>query len=163
MVSADCWARDPAEHGSRRPPDERESRKWLDAYRVLQDIALRVPQTLLVNVGDREADLFELLALAREPASLRLLVRASQNRQRRVATDAGQPLKLREATLWVGIEGGFQGCRSDGRPGTEALWHGLQQLDVAVRMYLTFLPHERHEMRTEYPLDYLQPPAQDSS
>jgi hypothetical protein len=43
------------------------------------------------------------------------------------------------------------------------LWHGLQQLDVAVRMYLTFLPHERHEMRTEYPLDYLQPPAQDSS
>jgi hypothetical protein len=28
---------------------------------------------------------------------------------------------------------------------------------------MTFLPHERHEMRTEYPLDYLQPPAQDSS
>jgi hypothetical protein len=64
---------------------------------------------------------------------------------------------------WVGIKGRFQGRRTDGHPCTEALWHGLQQLDVAVRMYLTFLPHERHEMRTEYPLDYLQPPAQDSS
>lgn len=73
------------------------------------------------------------------------------------------PPTLREATLWVGIEGGFQGRKSDGHRGTEALWHGLQQLDVAVRMYLTFLPHERHEMRTEYPLDYLRPPPQDSS
>lgn len=342
VVSADCWARDPAEHGSRRAPDERESRKWLDAWRVLQEIAPRVPETQLVSIGDREADLFELFALAREPASPRLLVRASQSRQRRVATQAGQepfwahvqglpvagrttlnlprrgsrrardavlqvryapvrvsppkdtagepvdlwavhlreeaapvgiepvewmlltnvptatlddalerarwygarwgievfhrtlktgcqiedrqlgyavrlenclaidlvvawrifhltmlgrmepnapctvffsnpewkalyrlrhetahvpktPPTLREATLWVGIEGGFQGRKSDGHPGTEALWHGLQQLDVAVRMYLTFLPHERHEMRTEYPLDYLQLPAYDSS
>ena len=28
-----------------------------------------------------------------------------------MATDAGQPPTLREATLWVGIEGGFQGRR----------------------------------------------------
>ena len=84
VVSAECWARDPAEHQTRREPAVRESGKWLAAYRTLQEMAPRVPNTTLVSIGDREADLFELFALARDPASPRLLVRANRGRQRQV-------------------------------------------------------------------------------
>ncbi|MBP6809866.1 MAG: IS4 family transposase [Chromatiaceae bacterium] len=89
VVSAECWARDPAEHQTRREPAVRESGKWLAAYRTLQAIAPQVPHTTLVSIGDREADLFELFALARDPASPRLLVRANRGRQRQVLTAEG--------------------------------------------------------------------------
>jgi hypothetical protein len=89
VVSAECWARDPAEHQARREPEVRESGKWLAAYRTLQDLAPQVPQTTLVSIGDREADLFELFALARDPASPRLLVRANRGRQRQVMSAEG--------------------------------------------------------------------------
>ena len=85
-MSVECWARDPAEPQTRREPEERESGKWLAAYRTLQAIAPQVPHTTLVSIGDREADLFELFALARDPQGPRLLVRANRGRQRQVMT-----------------------------------------------------------------------------
>jgi hypothetical protein len=88
VVSAEAWARDPDTHGARRLLQERESRKWLDAYAALQEIAPQVPATTLVSIGDREADLFELFALARDPDSPRLLVRANKGRGRKVIGDA---------------------------------------------------------------------------
>lgn len=348
VVSADCWARDPDEHAQRRPQDARESRKWLDAYQVLQEIAPRVPETCLVSIGDREADLFELFALARDPNSPRLLVRACQGRRRQVSTEAGRlplwphmqalpvagytsvniprrgqhkartallsvrfgpvtieapkdkagaacttdaPIELwavhlheedppagveavqwmlltnvpttslddalerarwyaarwgievfhrtlktgcqledrqlgyavrlenclaidmvvawriyyltmlgrmdpqapctvffrdpewkalyswyhhttqipataptlRDATRWIAIKGGFQGRKSDGHPGAEVMWHGLQKLDVAIEMYLLYRPGELGAMRDEYPPGYLRPEPDDSS
>ncbi|RXM22343.1 hypothetical protein EO238_24315, partial [Citrobacter sp. AAK_AS5] len=84
VVSAECWARDPAEHQNRREPAVRESGKWLAAYRTLQEMAPRVPNPPRGSIGDREADLFELCALARDPASPRRLVRANRGRQRQV-------------------------------------------------------------------------------
>ena len=87
VVSAECWARDPAAHQTRRAPDERESGKWLAAYRSLEGVAPQVPHTTLVSIGDREADLYELFALARDPQSPRLLVRANRGRQRQVMSD----------------------------------------------------------------------------
>ncbi|MBK8637048.1 MAG: hypothetical protein IPN92_01775 [Chromatiaceae bacterium] len=48
-----------------------------------------MPHTTLVSIGDREADLFELFALARDPASPRLLVRANRGRQRQVMSAEG--------------------------------------------------------------------------
>ena len=87
VVSAECWARDPAAHQTRRAPDERESGKWLAAYRSLEGVAPQVPHTTLVSIGDREADLYELFALARDPQSPRLLVRANRGRQRQVMND----------------------------------------------------------------------------
>lgn len=53
----------------------------------LQDLAPQVPQTTLVSIGDREADLFELIALARDPHRPRLLVLANRGRQRQVMSD----------------------------------------------------------------------------
>ena len=87
VVTADCWARDPEAHGQRRPPEERESNKWLDAYGMLQKIAPQLPDTTLVSIGDREADLFELFSLARDPKSPRILVRAHKGRSRQVIQD----------------------------------------------------------------------------
>lgn len=89
VVTAECWARDPEAHGSTRERDERESRKWLDAYQTLQDIAPQLPDTTLVSIGDREADLFELFDLARDPTRPRLLVRASKGRRRQVVESEG--------------------------------------------------------------------------
>jgi hypothetical protein len=89
VVSAECWARDPTEHQTRREPEARESGKWLAAYRTLQAIGPQVPHTTLVSIGDREADLFELFALARDPQSPRLLVRANRGRQRQVMSAEG--------------------------------------------------------------------------
>lgn len=89
VVSADCWARDPEEHRQKRSRDTRESGKWLDAYQSLCEIAAQVPDTTLVSIGDREADLFELFALARDPRRPRLLIRANQGRSRKVVDDDG--------------------------------------------------------------------------
>ena len=87
VVSATCWAHDPAAHQTRREPDVRNSGRWLAAYQTLADLAPRVPQTTLVSIGDREADLFELFTLARDPHRPRLLVRANRGRQRQVMHD----------------------------------------------------------------------------
>ena len=76
VVSAECWACDPAAQQTLREPEARDSGKWLAAYRRLADLAPQVPRTTLVSIGDHDAGLFELFALARDPQSPRLLVRA---------------------------------------------------------------------------------------
>lgn len=49
-----------------------------------------------------------------------------------------QPPTLGQAMRMVGIVGGHLGRKSDGHPGTEVLWRGLQRLDTAVEMYVIF-------------------------
>ena len=41
-----------------------------------------------------------------------------------------QPISIREATRLVAQLGGFLGRKSDGEPGAETLWRGLQRLDA---------------------------------
>lgn len=69
---------------------------------------------------------------------------------------------LKEAVLWSAKKGGFQGRTSDGNPGVDVLWHGIQKLDVAIDMYLIYRPEKRSAMRSEYPLGYLRPDEEDS-
>lgn len=69
------------------PIEAKESYRWIEAFR--QTIAL-IPQTVkVVTICDREADLYEMFALAQEQAAL-LLVRA--NADRRLAEDDVQSL-----------------------------------------------------------------------
>ena len=49
-----------------------------------------------------------------------------------------EPPTLGRAMCMVGIIGGHLGRKSDGHPGTEVLWRGLQRLDTAVEMYVIF-------------------------
>ena len=52
------------------------------------------------------------------------------------AEPPAQPPTLREAVRMVAGLGGFLGRKSDGEPGTQTLWIGLQRLDDLSAMYL---------------------------
>ncbi|MCC7495844.1 MAG: IS4 family transposase, partial [Fimbriimonadaceae bacterium] len=65
VLSQQWWARDPAQAGQRatrlqRPTAAKESQKWLNA--VAEATAAVPPEALLVLVGDRESDVFDLFA-----------------------------------------------------------------------------------------------------
>lgn len=60
---------------------EKESYRWIKGYQIANDIALQCPQTLIVNVADREGDIYELLMQPPAENTARWLVRSTQNRQ----------------------------------------------------------------------------------
>lgn len=49
-----------------------------------------------------------------------------------------QPPTLEEAIMMVGRIGGHLGRKTDGMPGTQTLWRGLQRLDTATEIYVIF-------------------------
>lgn len=87
FLDVQCWARDPADFGKkakrhRVPIEEKESFKWLKSFRAVAAVQARCPDTTLVSVGDREADIYELFEEAMaHPDGPKLLVRAEHNRQ----------------------------------------------------------------------------------
>lgn len=94
ILDAQCWARDPDEHGKSEerkhlPIEEKESMKWLNSFARVAEVQALCPETRLVSMGDRESDIHDLFALAaRDPAGPKLLVRAERTRQRRVENEA---------------------------------------------------------------------------
>jgi hypothetical protein len=90
LLNVQCWARDPAQAGKRHrrkelPIEEKESFKWLVSYRAVAEAQTLCSDTMLVSVGDREADLYELFHEASQGASNpKLLVRAERTRNRKV-------------------------------------------------------------------------------
>lgn len=94
LVDVQVWARDPRQFGKRatrhqRPIEQKESLKWLKSFRAAARLQRQLgAATTVVSVGDREADVYELFALAKsDPAYPKLLVRAE--RDRRVKESAG--------------------------------------------------------------------------
>lgn len=63
-----------------RPISEKESRKWLNSLEATAEIQVQCPQTRIVSVGDREADIFDLF-LASQELRQDVLVRAAWNRR----------------------------------------------------------------------------------
>ena len=88
LLDVQCWARDGRQFGKRherkkRPIEEKESAKWLKSFRAVAEVQRRTPGTRLVSVGDREADIYELLQEAwAEPHGPGLLIRAEHDRLR---------------------------------------------------------------------------------
>jgi hypothetical protein len=86
LVDVQCWARDGAAFGKKRersnlPIEKKESNKWLLSFQSVLEAQRHCTNTMLVSVGDREADIYELFDLAlKNPKGPRLLVRAEQNR-----------------------------------------------------------------------------------
>ena len=69
---------------------EKESQRWLDSLRACQQAGRNCPQTTLVNVADREGDIYELFEQAlggQGQGRVHLLVRAQHNRQVRQSTE----------------------------------------------------------------------------
>ena len=81
------------------PLEEKETYFWIEAMRDTMEVAAAMPQTRLINVGDREADFFELSAQElkahfeeqRRNPCVDLLVRAQHDRG-----VVGEPIKLFE-------------------------------------------------------------------
>ena len=64
-----AWTRSPDEFGKshqRRsgPIEEKESHRWLDSLEATSDMQAQLPDTHLINVGDREADIYDLFQKA---------------------------------------------------------------------------------------------------
>jgi hypothetical protein len=87
LLEVQCWARDAHDFGKKHrrkdlPIEAKESYKWLKSVQAAARLQARCPNTMVVSVGDREADIFELFDCARTlQCAPRLLVRAEQNRK----------------------------------------------------------------------------------
>lgn len=110
-IYAEAWAREDAvstprsqRQAERRyaPIEEKESIRWLDAYRQAREQAAQLPQTQFVCVADSEADIYEVIDEAQqEPPKLDWIIRAGQNRalrQDKEESEATQNL-LREQVM----------------------------------------------------------------
>ncbi|MGH8067006.1 MAG: IS4 family transposase [Candidatus Entotheonellia bacterium] len=85
LLAQQVWARNPADRGKRttrkrRPVAEKESQKWLPSVDAVIETQAHCPQTHIVCVGDREADVYDLLVQER-PSGVDLLVRAAWHRR----------------------------------------------------------------------------------
>ena len=120
LVDVQCWVRNPNEAGKSEkrkslPIEEKESFKWLKSYRAAAQVQALCPETMVVSVGDREADLYELFAEAQQTeGGPELLVRAEETRNRQVN---GVP-------LWKKMQGkrivGYQVVHIPGKQGRPA-------------------------------------------
>lgn len=82
ILDIEAWARDPLEFGkskdcNAKPIEEKESYKWLRALKPIGEAAARCPNTRLVTLADREADVYEYLLDARD-RGLDTVVRAKE-------------------------------------------------------------------------------------
>jgi len=89
IVQAQCWARDPQQMGKRYirkelPIEQKESMKWLKSFRKVREIQKLCPDTQLVSIGDREADIYALFLEASQKGAPKLLVRVEKSRKRKV-------------------------------------------------------------------------------
>ena len=87
IIDAQCWARGEKGKKYRRhelPIEQKESMKWLRSFQKAARIQKLCPGTMLVSIGDRESDVYELfLEATREPGPA-LLVRAEKTRNRKI-------------------------------------------------------------------------------
>jgi hypothetical protein len=90
LLDVQCWARDEEDAGKSAkryelPIEEKESIKWLTSYRAVNEVQRLCPETMLVSVGDREADIHELFHEAEQTQSgPKLLIRAERSRNRKL-------------------------------------------------------------------------------
>ena len=86
LVDVQCWARDPEDFGKKHlrgqlAIEQKESYKWLKSFKATAEAQKRCPETTIVSVGDREADIYELFKLAlSDGQGPKLLIRAEHNR-----------------------------------------------------------------------------------
>ncbi len=86
LLDVQCWARDGADFGKKKrrhslPIEQKESYKWLESFRKVAQAQKQCPETMVVSVGDREADVYELFELAlSDPLGPKFLIRAEQDR-----------------------------------------------------------------------------------
>lgn len=104
VLDAQVWGRDPDDSGKRHrrkdvPIEQKESYKWLRSYQKVAEAQKLCPDTMLVSIGDRESDIYELFREARDyPDGPELLVRAEKSRQRKVRDASSEAVE--QDFLW---------------------------------------------------------------
>lgn len=99
-VDLNLWVR--KEIGTRhqrhsKPIEEKETYCWLKGYNIANDIAKKAPKTKVINVSDREGDIYDVLEKQpNEDNKAYWLIRCKQNRS--IINNANDKLKLKE---WV--------------------------------------------------------------
>lgn len=86
VLQTKLWARSAAAYGqnhqrNRKALAEKESQRWLESFAATVALAQRLPQSRVVNISDREGDIYEVFAAARAQDQVGLLVRAQHDRQ----------------------------------------------------------------------------------
>jgi hypothetical protein len=100
LLDVQLWARDAANAGQSKQRktksiEDKESFKWLKSYRSVCAVQARCPNTRLVVVADREADIYELFADSVQiRKSAELLIRAEKTRSRSIVDDQDEIQKL---------------------------------------------------------------------
>jgi hypothetical protein len=94
LIDVQCWTRDPelegkAEQRYELPIEQKESFKWLVSWRAAVALQEQCPESTVISVGDREADVYELLVEAKKAAKAKVLVRATQERKAQLEEDQG--------------------------------------------------------------------------
>jgi hypothetical protein len=95
ILQAQMWVRDKGKTGvaawrRQRALADKESRRWLASFEESIRVAGLLPHSRLVNVADREGDIYELFARAAQHPEVGVLVRARHNRR----------LEQEEKSLW---------------------------------------------------------------
>lgn len=128
ILDAGMWAREPRKASGQRG-GWCESTRWIESYERLAERAGDLPETRLVQVGDRECD---LLALMQRAAGLGwpvdLLVRSQHNwrpYQEAATARTAQPQRSGAPPCDAGR---LLARRGDGEPGVKTLWIGLQRV-----------------------------------
>lgn len=86
LMDVQCWARDPEDFGKKvrrrqTPIEQKESYKWLKSLSAVSKVQKQCSETMIVSVGDRESDIYELFSMALDnPTGPKLLIRAEHNR-----------------------------------------------------------------------------------
>jgi hypothetical protein len=98
LLAQHVWARDPEDVGKRTrrkqlPISQKESQKWLTSLEAVGSAHDGCPQTRFVSVGDREADVYDLLA-AERPEGVELVIRAAWDRA----------VSAPERSVWATVE-----------------------------------------------------------
>jgi hypothetical protein len=86
IINSECWSRNPEFIGKREerkdlPIEEKESFIWVKSIEETKKLAELYPDKLIINVGDREFDIYECLLLAvKEKENIKSVVRCAQDR-----------------------------------------------------------------------------------
>jgi hypothetical protein len=168
LLNVQCWARDPRQAGKKYrrhqlPMEQKESMKWLISYRAVAEAQRLCPDTTLISVGDREADVYELFPEAlQDPQGPKLLIRAEQTRHRKVEQEDLWPtLKAKPVAGWIEVAVPRRGSRPartaklQVRFASVVLRPPVTSKHAAVRIWAVYAREVGHSAEVKEPIDWM--------
>lgn len=168
LLNVQCWGRDPRQAGKRYrrhqlPIEEKESRKWLISYRAVAEAQRLCPDTMLISVGDREADVYELFQEAlQDPQGPKLLIRAEKSRGRKVEQeDLWSTLQAQPVAGWIEVAVPRRGSRPariaklQVRLASVVLRPPVSSPHAAVRVWAVYAREVGHRAEVKEPIDWM--------